>query len=83
MLGNIFLPTNTLFLVPVPPNTHLGEYGLGGNSDIAPFYYVSVNADAVLIGTNVNGVYDCHSGNNNVHLITFPTGMLFLVALAL
>ncbi|KAJ7974959.1 Uridylate kinase [Quillaja saponaria] len=27
-----------------------------------------LNADAVLKGTNVNGVYDCHSGNDNVTL---------------
>ncbi|KAL6980257.1 hypothetical protein U1Q18_021900 [Sarracenia purpurea var. burkii] len=27
-----------------------------------------INADAVLKGTNVNGIYDCHSGNENVAL---------------
>uniref|UniRef100_A0A5B7BNS9 UMP kinase n=1 Tax=Davidia involucrata TaxID=16924 RepID=A0A5B7BNS9_DAVIN len=27
-----------------------------------------INADAVLKGTNVNGIYDCHSGNDNVTL---------------
>ncbi|PSR98048.1 Uridylate kinase [Actinidia chinensis var. chinensis] len=27
-----------------------------------------MNAEAVLKGTNVNGIYDCHSGNNNVML---------------
>lgn len=27
-----------------------------------------LNADAVLKGTNVNGIYDCHSGNGNVVL---------------
>lgn len=32
--------------------------------DIAIFYS-EVNADALLKGTNVNGVYDCHSRNNN------------------
>ena len=29
---------------------------------------LSVNADALLKGTNVDGVYDCHAGNNNVIL---------------
>lgn len=32
------------------------------------FLGVSVNADAFLKGTNVNGVCDCHSGNNSVTL---------------
>lgn len=32
------------------------------------FSILLVNADAVLKGTNVNGIYDCHSANDNVVL---------------
>jgi uridylate kinase len=51
--------------------------------------FVSVNADAVLKGTSVNGVYDCHSGNTNVILdhISYsdviPSGITSLDLMAL
>ena len=32
------------------------------------YFFLTVNAEAVLKGTNVNGIYDCHSGNNSVML---------------
>lgn len=30
------------------------------------FFFSPVHADAVLKGTNIDGVYDCDSGNSNV-----------------
>ena len=45
------------------------EHCLRGHCDVVYFFFwVSVNADAVLKGTSVNGVYDIHSGNSNVIL---------------
>lgn len=44
------------------------ELYLEGNNDIMSMYFHPVNADVVLKGTNVNGIYDCHSGNGNVAL---------------
>lgn len=39
------------------------------NFDFLPtMYFFPVNADAVLKGTNVNGVFDCHPRNDNITL---------------
>ena len=39
-----------------------------GNLDACVFFLLLVNADALLKGTSVNGVYDRHSGNSNILL---------------
>lgn len=44
------------------------RFGVKVTTLLILLFFPPVNADAVLKGTNVNGVYDCHTSGDNVTL---------------
>ena len=42
------------------------ELYLENNNDMLCIFFMSVNADAMVKGVSVNGIYDSHSGNGHV-----------------